>query len=274
MARIVEEEKRQNLVVTIISFVGIVFFVLCLFPLVSDSTIDLHNTQRIIPFSLTTRVAVVATCFGLACNYIYDISLPERLTYPRIILLLSLLVPNTVILLVSLTGLVPERVSICFKFAGDVLFSCGIHAYLASEVVSKRLLLLIALGTTWVSLWHLYYTLKVFVVSPIPNPVLYLIQVTFWLLYITIIALFVNDMKILEKRRKMFALVYIVAVPMLAVTSMVGYVVLGGLHEGMYTEDYILIIRSLFAAITISVTSRMAQYDATIAMVMTICLLT
>jgi hypothetical protein len=77
-------------------------------------------------------------------------------------------------------------------------------------------------------------------------------------------------MKVLGKRRLMFARVYVIAWTVFAVASFTSYLVLGGLHKGMYTEDVHLLLKLVTVTFVISITSRMAQHDATIAMVIAI----
>jgi hypothetical protein len=269
MERSAEEENRQDRYVKFICGVGVFSFLLCLFPIVFESNIDLH-TPKLITFFSSSRIAIIAALFPLVCDYLNDLSLPQRLTYPRSILLLSLLVPNAVILLMSLGGSVPVRISICFKFATDQLFACGMIAYIAGEVVSKRLLMFLASVTVWISAWHVYYCIEVFITSQIPKSILMLTQLMSSMVILIIIVWFLNDMKALGKRRLMFARVYIIAFTVFVSVGFSTYLVLGGLHKGMYTEDAQLLLKLITATFVMSITSRMAQHDATITMVMTI----
>jgi hypothetical protein len=270
MERSVEEEHRQDRYVKFICGIGVFSFLLCLFPIVFESSIDIHNTPKLIPFFSSSRIVIIAASFPLVSDYLYDLSLPQRLTYPRSIFLLSLLVPNAVILLMSLAGPVPLRMSICFKFATDQLFFNGMIAYIAGEVVSKRLLMFLASVTVWNSAWHVYFTIKVFIASLIPNPIIMLTNMMSFMVTLIVIVWFLHDMKVLGKRRLMFARVYVIAWTVFAVASFTSYLVLGGLHKGMYTEDVHLLIILVTATFVISITSRMAQHDATIAMVIAI----
>jgi hypothetical protein len=46
-----------------------------------------------------THAAAVGAVFPLICDYLCDFSLPERLTHPRGMIMVALLVPNSEILL-------------------------------------------------------------------------------------------------------------------------------------------------------------------------------
>ena len=75
------------------------------------------------------------------------------------------------------------------------------------------------------------------------------------------------DMKALDSRRKMFALVYIIALGIYALLRHVYYIVLKGLDAEGHLEDSFLLIEVVTATGICMITSRMAQHDATIALV-------
>jgi hypothetical protein len=211
MVRSVQEELYQTRCVIFICAVGIAFFMVCLYPLVKGSEINDINHTNDIPHR-SSRVAVISASLPLLVSYLYDWALPKRLTYPRALLLIAVIVPNLAILLSSGAGNIPMRMSICFKSGSDQLFSAGLLAYIAGEATRKRLLVLVAFLAVLGGVFNFYFVLLDF--EPIPRvststlaSIAFVLTIFF---FVWTLIWFINDAKLLASRRKKFASIYLV----------------------------------------------------------------
>ena len=268
MGRSAEDEKKQDQCITFISSVGLISFVVCFFPVVFDLEPNPKDIQVLVSHSIS-RIAAVSATLPLLWGYAYDVSLPQRLTYPRTLLLLALLVPNATILLMSIPTLnqPPIKVSVCFSFGMTLLFNCGLLAYVAGEASSKRLLVLLTFTAVWGSLWNIYFTFKVFITSPLSDAILLLIIGISSLLIFVMMVWYAREMKTLDERRRMFAMTYIIAIGAHTLLKMSCYVTLTVLDRGGYVQDGYILVEILTATGISIITSKMAHRDADIALV-------
>ena len=268
MSRSVQEEVKQDRCIKFVIGVGLVGFVLCLFPLAFDLRANPKYVHVLVPHYIT-RVAVVAATLPLIWDYAYDLTLPQRLTYPRTILLIAILVPNVTILSISSPSLhvLPVRLSVCFAFAKSQLFNCGLVAFIAGEAASDRLLVVLAMIALWGCLCSIFYTVQVFVRDAVSeSPVVLVSSLSTFLLFVMLVW-YVREMKTLDERRKMFAMTYVIAFGTYIFLKYSCYIALVHLHMEGYMQDSLLIIEIVTATGISIITSRMAQHDATIAMV-------
>ena len=248
MSRSAQEEVKQDRCIKFVIGVGLVGFVLCLFPLAFDLIEDSDNVFVWIPHYIT-RVAVVAASLPLIWDYAYDLTLPQRLTYPRGILLIAMLVPNVTILSISSPSqrAFPVRLSVCFAFAKDQLFNCGLVAYIAGEAASDRLLVVLALIALWGCLCNIFYVVKIFVNSSVFTPVVVLVSIVTSVLVFAVLVSYVREMKSLDKRRKMFAMTYVIAIGTCTFLKYSCYIALVHLHMEGYMQDSFLILEIVTA---------------------------
>ena len=268
MGRSAQEEIKQDQCIKFIIGVGLVAFLVCLFPLAFDLTSDSKYVIAWIPHHIT-RVSVVAATLPLLWDYTYDLTLPQRLTYPRTTLLIAILVPNVTVLLMSAPSRheAAIRLSMCLAFAKNQLFHSGLIAYIAGETSSKTLLAVLALVALWGSSCNIFFTVNFFVTSAVPIPVIILVSSVTALLVFVMLVWYVRDMKTLDERRRMFAMTFIIATGTYALLKHIIFALFKILHWEYYIQDSFLIIEVLTATGVSIITSRMAQHDATIAMV-------
>ena len=268
MGRSAREGINQDRCINYIVGLGLTCFVVCLFPLAFDLPEKSQNLPALLPHCIT-RVAIVAAMLPLLWDYAYDLALPQRLTYPRTILLVAMLFPNVIVLFVSDPSLEssPVRLSVCFAFASGQLFNCGLLAYIAGEASSKNLLIVLALIASWGCLWNIFFIVKVFVHAVFSTAVLALTLTATSVMFLVVLVWYVRDMKTLDERRRTFAMIYTVAIGAYAILKHICYIGFNLLHVEAYVQDAFLCIEVLTATGISAITSRMAQHDATIAMV-------
>ena len=272
--RSAQEEIQQDRCIKVVIGVGLVTFALSLCPIVFfDLKEDTINLSMWIPNHIS-RIVVVAAALPLLWDFAYDLTLPQRLTYPRTVLLLAILVPNITILLVSIKSLQdpPIKLSICFAFASSQLYDCGLIAYIAGEASSRELLTVLPFAAVYASCRRIFYILQVFGKSSVPPLVVLLVSGLSVLLVVLMMVWYVWDMKTLEERRRMFAMTYVIALGACALFRYASYIVLKHLHMEEYLQDSHLLIEVVIATGVSMISSRMAQHDATIAVVRVQCL--
>jgi hypothetical protein len=270
MVRSVQEELYQTRCVKFICAVGIAFFIVCLYPLVTGSEIDDIDHTNDIPHR-SSRVAVISASLPLLVSYLYDWALPKRLTYPRALLLIAVIVPNLAVLLSSGAGNIPMRMSICFKSGSDQLFSAGLLAYIAGEATSKRLLILLAFLAVLGGVFNFYFVLLKCEAIPRVSTstlasIVFVITIFF---FMWTLIWFINDAKLLASRRKKFSSIYIVTTFFYCASQLILYGVLSTLGMKDLLQDGTLLIQALCMTGVSITTSQMAQYDAITAMVNT-----
>jgi hypothetical protein len=270
MGRTTDEERLQIFCLRVVCVIGIVFFFLCLLPFSFDTDInDSTDWELLIPHN-ASRIAVIAASFPLLCDYVHDASLPHRLTYPRALILLGMVVPNAMVLILdSYHHSQLLRMSICFKFASDQLLASGLVAYISGEVVSKRLLVLLVMVQLWCSVSNFFFVMRVLITPAISLPLSVGIMLVTLLLFIVMVLWLVNDMRRLDQRRKMFLITYTIAVCGTGALNLLSYIIITSLKLGAFLQDVSLLIQILIASGVMTITSRMAQHDAITAMVIT-----
>jgi hypothetical protein len=260
------ENTWQKRTVAIICTVGIAHCIICLLPLAFNVSIKLDSTLTLAHSA--SHVAAIAAAFPLVCDYVCDLSLPKKLTYPRGFFMVGLLVPSAVILLMMNLQGPCVRISVCLHYASDALFNAGTSAFLAGEVEDKRFLLMLSLGTVCSSVRNMFFVFAVFFPSPINGPrILLLATVCYFILYFTMLVLLVLHMKTLNERRQHFIKVYLTSFVALAILRVGSFATLNALDLDEYVKDASLLIQILITTGVSLATSRMGQYDAIVAQV-------
>jgi hypothetical protein len=137
------EEICQNRYVKIVCGLGMMTFICLLFPVYLDLVITHESVelsrQRFTP-SKMSRIVVLSAAMPLLFDFLCDLSLPQRLILPRSCILVSLIVPNAIVLLIRhLTNIETTQMSFAFDIASYPLFYCGLLAYMVGEIESNAL---------------------------------------------------------------------------------------------------------------------------------------
>lgn len=266
MDRSTEHEERQNRCINFITLNVIVFcaMIMILPPVAGWS---LQSKCIICIPSMATRIAAVAASLPLLCDISYDFSLPQRLTYPRTMLLTALFVPNAIVLVVSLFHPHPHGLEVCLKYASELTLTCGILAYVAGEVVSKRLLICLAISVVWACGVRVLFLLYVFLYPSLPKIVIAPVVLLVSSLLLGIQVWFIRDMRALNHRRKMFAMTYCTAAIAQSILSISAHFILLDIGLENYVQDANIMIQIVITIAITIVSSRMAQHDATTAVV-------
>jgi hypothetical protein len=93
------------------------------------------------------------------------------------------------------------------------------------------------------------------------------VYLCYGLLYLTLLVLLVLHIKTLDERRKIYVAVFVVAVVTTIILRGGSYVILQALNLEEYISDAALLINILLSTGIALTTSRMGQYDATVARV-------
>lgn len=266
-----QDELNQTRCMKFICAVGIAFFIFCLYPVAMGSS-RIVNGGRDHIYNIahdSSRVAVISASFPLLVGFLYDLGLPKRLTYPRALLLIAVIVPNMSILLSSSPNNTPIEISVCFKCGSDQLFVAGLLAFIAGEATSERLLGLLAFMAVLGGTINLYFVMADFETSvqlP-PDGVLALIMfLTFVVLFVWVITWFLKDFKSFDSRRKKFASTYIFTTFLYNILQVILFIVFDALGRKDLLQDSALLIQALCMTGVSIVTSQMAQHDAITAM--------
>jgi hypothetical protein len=261
--RTTEEQYRQSRVVNFIVCLGFAFFLVCLTPLllhVKDTSSSLG--VNFIP-QLSTRAAALASTLPLIFDCIGDITLPHRIIFPRFILILSTFIPNGIGLLLVLANANTEFAEQLLTNSSLMLFICSLSGCIASEVVNKKLLYVLASVTIFNCLTHTYLAFKfAYATIDLPPTLLSRVLLCVRLSLVPILLGSLRDMKTLDRRRKMYALIYAAALMVWIVAPLLVNVVMFTRKQTYSIADVNLIFMILIASFVAIVPSRMAQQDA------------
>lgn len=259
-----EGESRQIRVVKFITYIGIFFYVASLTPIVCYEYPLLHDgiAKRFMPHDFS-RTAQLASCFPLIFDCFYETSLPHRLTYPRFILIVSMFLSNAVSLVLTLAGLNNEGVQVALTVGSFHLFTCALAAYIAGEVVNKKLLNYLTVVAIISSFMHTYLSFRLRF-SPIilPDDPFRVSTMLLRLSLFVVLIWFMFDMKALEERRKAFANIYALAFAIYLIAPIIGYLILLTNSMTSYNSDMVCLLQAVIGSFAAIIPSRMAQYDA------------
>jgi hypothetical protein len=260
------EEISRNRYVKFVCGLGIVTFICLLFPVYMD-LVTTHETmemihQRFSP-SKMSRLAVLSAAMPLLFDCLYDLSLPQRLIFPRFSILVSLIVPNACQILIEHLYYKKStaEMSFAFDFASYPLFYCGLLAYMVGEIQSKPLRNLVTFTAVGKCVEFTFVTFHVYTHFGSWTSVM-ISSLVSHILFTLLLVWIVKHMQGLDARSRTFASLYAAAIIFTWWLSTAAFIFLPS-----FNGDASQLILVLVAVLLTTIASRMGQYDAVVAMV-------